>query len=348
MQHADISSITRDLAGLVAERYVFPGPAAEISRLLEHGLAEGRYAAVPDEQALATALTHDLQSLNGDKHLRLLYSVAELPGVAERPGAAELPGPAGQAARDNEAAELAAMTAYAQRTAGGIARAERLDGNVGYLDLRPLLFPPVVAGEAVAAAMTLIAPAEALLLDLRRCLGGSPDMVAMVCSYLFGDEPVHLIDVIDRPAADGTAAVRQSWTMPFTPGRRFGPDKPVFVLTSGTTFSGGEELSYDLQQLGRAVVVGERTRGGAHPVERFPIRPHLQATIPVARAHSPVSGGNWEGTGVLPDVPVPAGEALGVAYQRALAHVLALGDEGERAETSAEARRALDACHAPA
>jgi hypothetical protein len=336
MQNTDISSITRDLAGLVAERYVFPGRAAEISRFLENGLAEDRHAAVPDEQALATALTQDLQSLNGDKHLRLLHSVAELPG------------PAGQAERGDEAAELAAMTAFAERTAGGIARAERLDGNVGYLDLRPLLFPPVVAGEAVAAAMTLIAPAEVLLLDLRRCLGGSPDMVAMVCSYLFGDEPVHLIDIIDRPAADGTAAVRQSWTMPFTPGRRFGPDKPVLVLTSGTTFSGAEELSYDLQQLGRATVVGERTRGGAHPVERFPIRPHLQATIPIARAHSPVSGGNWEGTGVLPDVQVPAGEALGVAYQRALAHVLALGDEGARTETNAEARRALDACHAPA
>jgi hypothetical protein len=343
MQKTGISSITRDLAALVAERYVFPGLAAEISRLLETGLAEDRHAAVPDEQALATALTQDLQSLNGDKHLRLLYSAAELPGAA-----GDLPGPAGQAGRGDEAAELAAMTAYAERTAGGIARAERLDGNVGYLDLRPLLFPPVVAGEAVAAAMTLIAPAEALLLDLRRCLGGSPDMVAMVCSYLFGDEPVHLIDIIDRPAADGTAAVRQSWTMPFTPGRRFGPDKPVFVLTSATTFSGAEELSYDLQQLGRAIVIGERTRGGAHPVERFPIRPHLQAAIPVARAHSPVSGGNWEGTGVLPDVQVPAGEALGVAYQRALAHVLALGDEGARTETNAEARRALDACHAPA
>jgi len=170
--------------------------------------------------------------------------------------------------------------------------------------------------------MTLIAPADALLIDLRHCLGGDPDMVAMVCTYLFGPEPVHLIDVINRPAEDGTAEVRQSWTMPFAPGRRFGPDKPVFVLTSVTTFSGGEELAYDLQQLGRATVVGERTRGGAHPVERFRIRPHLQATIPVARALSPVSGGNWEGTGVLPDVPVAAGEALDAACQRARSGVL--------------------------
>ncbi len=323
MQDADITSITRELAGLVGERYVFPDPAAEISRLLESRLAGGCYAAAPDEAGLAAALTQDLQSLNGDKHLRLLHSAAELPE------------------RGDEAAELAALSAYAALTSGGIARAERLDGNVGYLDLRPLLFPPALAGEAVAAAMTLIAPTDVLLIDLRRCLGGSPDMVAMLCTYLLGDEPVHLIDMISRPAADGTAEVRQSWTMPFAPGRRFGPDKPVFVLTSGTTFSGGEELTYDLQQMGRATVVGERTRGGAHPVERFRIRRHLQATIPVARSRSPVSGGNWEGTGVLPDVAVPAGEALDAAYQRALVHVLSLGDDGARGETAAEARRAL-------
>ena len=299
MQQADITAITRELAALVAERYVFPGPGAELSQLLEDQLADGRYTLAPDEESLAATLTQDLQSLNGDKHLRLRHSASELPE------------------RGDEAAELAAMAAWAQRSAGGIARAECLDGNVGYLDLRPLLFPPSIAGEAVAAAMTLIAPADALLIDLRQCLGGDPSMVAMLCTYLFGAEPVHLIDMVSRPAADGTATVRQSWTMPFAPGRRFGPDKPVFVLTSGTTFSGGEELAYDLQQLGRATVVGERTRGGAHPVEGFRIRPHLQATIPIARSLSPVSGGNWEGTGVLPDVPVAAGEALDAACQRA-------------------------------
>jgi C-terminal processing protease CtpA/Prc len=299
MQQADITAITRELAGLVAERYVFPSLGADLSRLLEDRLADGRDTLVPDEESLAAALTQELQSLNGDKHLRLLHSPTELPE------------------REDEAAELAAMAAWAERTAGGIARAERLDGNVGYLDLQPVLFPPSIAGEAVAAAMTLIAPADALLIDVRQCLGGAPDMVAMLCTYLFDGEPVHLIDLISRPAADGAAELRQSWTMPFAPGRRFGSDKPVFVLTSGTTFSGGEELAYDLQQLGRATVVGESTRGGAHPVERFRIRPHLQATIPVARALSPVSGGNWEGTGVVPDVPVAAGEALEVACQRA-------------------------------
>ena len=100
---------------------------------------------------------------------------------------------------------------------------------------------------------------------------------------------------------------------------------------------------FDHVRFCRAAVVGERTRGGAHPTERFRIRPHLQAAIPVARSLSPASGGNWEGTGVQPDVPVPAAGALAAAYQRALAHVISLGDDGPRGETAAEARRALAA-----
>ena len=102
------------------------------------------------------------------------------------------------------------------------------------------------------------------------------------------------------------------------------------MLTSGSTFSGGEELAYDLQQLGRATVVGERTRGGAHPVERFRIRPHLQGASrsPARSARSPA------GTGKAPvsrRTLTCRHEALGAAYQRALDYVLSLGDEGPRA-----------------
>lgn len=98
MQQADIVSITRELAGLVAERYVFPGLAAEISQHLESRLGEGCYAAVTDEETLAATITQDLQSRGGDKHLRLLHSATELPR------------------RGDEAAELAAMSAFADRT----------------------------------------------------------------------------------------------------------------------------------------------------------------------------------------------------------------------------------------
>jgi C-terminal processing protease CtpA/Prc len=165
--------------------------------------------------------------------------------------------------------------------------------------------------------MSLIAAADALIIDLRRCLGGEPGAVSLIISYLWDREPVQLTGFRER------AQMKQAWTLPYVAGRRFGQVKPVYVLTSATTFSGGEALSYDLQQLGRAVIVGEPTRGGAHAREGFVVHPHLEATISVAAAVHPKTGGNWEGTGVMPDVPATAEQALETAYRRALEDIAA-------------------------
>jgi C-terminal processing protease CtpA/Prc len=88
------------------------------------------------------------------------------------------------------------------------------------------------------------------------------------------------------------------------------------VLTSATTFSGGEGLAYCLQQHGRATVVGEPTGGGAHLRVGLRLHPHLELTLPTGRPLHPATGGNWEGVGVTPDVEVPAGEALAAALAR--------------------------------
>jgi C-terminal processing protease CtpA/Prc len=142
-------------------------------------------------------------------------------------------------------------------------------------------------------------------------------MVAFLISYLVGTDAVELTGTYQR---DGDRII-QSWTLPAVPGRRFGPEKSVYVLTSRSTFSGGEALAFDLQRLGRAKVVGERTRGGAHPRVGIRLHPHLEATIPIARAVDPVSGGNWEGTGISPDAEVAADLALDRAYREALTTV---------------------------
>jgi C-terminal processing protease CtpA/Prc len=157
----------------------------------------------------------------------------------------------------------------------------------------------------------------------------------LLYSYLV-DRPVHLNDIYSR-ADDSTT---QFWTLPYVPGRRLGGHTPVWVLTSAATFSAAEEFAYDVQQHGRGLVVGERTRGGAHPCDQFRIDAHLVATIPVARSINPVSGTNWEGVGVSPDIEVPAADAYPVALRQALNHVLDLpADPGN--EVHAEARQAL-------
>lgn len=321
MQTAEIHPVIERLAALVAERYVFPEVGAEVADRLTKAVANGRYDGPIDPEELAARVTAELQEGNRDKHLRLKFHVDEVVDETD------------------PVAEAASWRRQADQTAGGMARVERLAGNVGLLEIRPLLFDVTDAGPAASAAMSLLAATDALLIDLRHCVGGAPDMVAFLCSHLVGGEPVHLNDLVTP--ADGT--VRQYWTIPHLPGPRFGASKPIWVLTSAATFSGGEELAYDLQQLGRASIVGERTGGGAHPRDGVKLHAHLEATIPVKRAINPITGTNWEGTGVTPDVELPAAEAFDEAYRQALTHILALPADATRRALTAEATEALAA-----
>jgi C-terminal processing protease CtpA/Prc len=233
-----------------------------------------------------------------------------------------------------EAERRAAWRAYLRRRHYGIARVACLDGHVGYLDLR-LVADADVSGGAVAAAMTLVAGTAALIVDVRRNRGGAPSGAVLWCSYLFPDDQTHLNDIHLR----ATGEVRQYWTVAHLPAARY-LDRPVYVLTSAETFSGGEELCYNLQVRGRATLIGETTGGGANPVDVHPLPAGLEIAVPVARAVNPVTGTNWDGTGVRPDVAVPAGEAFDVAYRMGLAHVLATATDPA---VLADARAALGA-----
>ncbi|MEU6139939.1 S41 family peptidase [Streptomyces sp. NPDC047081] len=281
----DVPAIVDETARLLTEHYIFPDVAEQLAALLRQRLAEGAYDVAGAEE-LGGLVSADLQSVNGDPHLRLMYHPERVPQGR------------------GEAAE-AAMRREFEASLGGVPRVQLLDGGTALLELAPVLFPLAWSAEPLTAALTLVARADVLVLDLRSTRGGDPDAVAHVCSYLL-DERTHLNTLYARVGD----RYDQYWTQPHVPGSRFGGAKPLYVLTGSRTFSAAEELAYDLQQLGRATVVGEPTRGGAHPREGWTVHPNLEATIPVARAINPVSGTNWEGTGVLPDVPCPASEAL--------------------------------------
>jgi C-terminal processing protease CtpA/Prc len=300
----------------IVDRYVFPEVAEKVAAVLADRLAAGAYAGFDDEESFAAAVTVDLQSVNGDKHLRLRHKVAELPDREESHD-------------EDEYRSEAELDGY------GIAAVRRLDGNVGLLDIRRL-HQSTIAGPAIIAAMNLLASADVLMIDLRHNRGGDPSTVALLCSFLF-DEPTHLNDIYTR-IDDFTA---QFWTAPYVPGPMFGATKPVYVLTSGETFSGGEELANNLRELKRAILVGEVTRGGANPGGAHRVTAHLEVTVPTGRAINPVSGTNWEGVGVQPHIVVPATAAFDTAYRLALKHVVELGEEGVRGPVAEQARAAL-------
>jgi hypothetical protein len=285
-----------ETARLLTEHYVFPEIAEQLAGLLRRRLTEGAYD-VDDAEELARLVTADLQSVNGDRHLRLKHHAVP---VSPKQGAAT----------------LEAMRRDFDSSLGGAPRVQLLDGGVAVVELAPMLFPLEWAAEPLSAALTLASRAQALIVDLRAGRGGDPDTVAYVCSYLL-DERTHL----NTMHWLGSGRSEQSWSLPHVPGARFGGSKPLYVLSSDSTFSAAEELAYDLQQLGRAVVVGEPTRGGAHPCQGWTLHPHLEATVPVGRAVNPLSGTNWEGTGVQPDIACAAADSLDRAHALALARL---------------------------
>jgi hypothetical protein len=309
----DASAVVRRAIDLVVEHYVFADVANRLADVLKDGLVAGRYDDA-DVETLAGLVTADLQSINGDRHLRLVHQVDEIGDMAD------------------DDAWLARQAAEAAQTMNGIQRVERLPGNIGLITFCPTLYSTAVIGEAIVAAMRLVFDTGALILDLRELRGGNPNAVALVCTYLLEDESVHLNTLLMRNSERSS----QVWTSPWVPGKRYAKHKPIWVLTGPDTFSAGEAIAYDLQKLGRATVVGECTGGGAHVREGFTLHPHLELTVPVMRPISPITDENWEGTGVQPDVPVPSAQALERAHALAVEHLA-------RTDVGPALRRELDA-----
>lgn len=293
------------------DSYIFPEVAKKMEAAIRERAQKKEYDQITSSAAFARKLTEDLQAVSRDKHLRVRYSHEAIPE--------------GQRRGEPTAEERENYRRFSQRINHGFERVERLPGNIGYIDLRGF-FDPELGKDTVAAAMSFISNTDALIFDLRQNGGGDPAMVALISSYLFGAEPVHLNDLHWR---EGNR-VEEFWTKPAVAALRY-EGKDIYVLTSARTFSGAEEFSYNLKNLKRATIVGETTGGGANPGGGFRISAHFGMFVPTGYAQSPITKTNWEGTGVKPDVDVPKEQALKTAHLIALKKSQAkASDEGAK------------------
>ncbi|HEV2704640.1 MAG TPA: S41 family peptidase [Pyrinomonadaceae bacterium] len=188
---------------------------------------------------------------------------------------------------------------------------------MGYVDLRGFMEANEESAQTVAAAMNFLNNTEAIIFDLRKNGGGQPQMVALISSYLFGEQPVHLNSLYWRK----DNRTEEFWTLKEVAGKRYG-NKDVYILTSNRTFSAAEEFTYNLKNLKRATVIGETTGGGAHPGGGVKLSRNFAMFVPTGRAINPITKTNWEGTGVKPDVEVPADQALKTAHVAALRKIV--------------------------
>ena len=281
-------------------QYVYPALAKRMAQALYDHLEHGDDQAISTGPELAFVLTHQLQEVSHDRHVRVEWQARTAP-----PGGAESDDDLRQ-----EKERLGRMKC-------GFVRTERLEGNLGYIKLD--MFGRLdVCGPKATEAFAALGDVDAMIFDLRDNGGGRPEMITYVESYLFAKR-THIYDMYDRTDNKATSI----WTNPDVPGKKLAT-QPVYVLTAARTFSGAEAFAYDLQSVKRATIVGEVTGGGAHPTHPVPLDAHFVLMVPSARPINVVTKTDWEGRGVQPDVKVPADQALDKAKQLAAARLAKL------------------------
>lgn len=307
-------AMVRELADVVRKHYQDEATAMRLADALLRNLDAGAYdnASITDA-AFAARLTSDLRAIIDDKHMAVMSGMT------------------------GKEADITVDPAFAVKLNYGVQAARRLPGNIGLIEVN--FFPALKFGDALldryAAAMVLVRDTRALIVDLREHMGGDPGTVAYFVSYFF-ERPSFVVNRIRyRPDR-----IDEFATTTAPRGGRYGERRPMFVLTSANTFSGGEELAYDLQATRRARVVGEVTGGGANPNEAFDLGEGFIAYVPNGAAINPITRTNWEGVGVAPDVKLEPARAQAAAQRMALETALAqAADEAERASI----REALNA-----
>jgi hypothetical protein len=304
------TAIIDSVAKALNDVYVFPDVAKKMENEIRHNLRTKAYKDLKTYEEFARQLTLDLYEIAKDRHLHVdFYPDQDFRFIDEDSLSAE---------------EHRRMMEYMRQSNYGFQKLEHLAGNVGYLDLRAFN-DAKWAGETAIGAMRFLANSDAVIIDLRWNGGGSPSMIQLISSYFF-DEPVHLNSFYIRDED----RIKQFWTHSHVEGSRM-TDVDLYVLTSPRTFSAAEEFTYNMKNLERATIVGETTGGGAHPVRRVAF-PDLKVSmsLPFGRAINPISGTNWEGTGIEPHMEVPEADALNVAHMEALKKLADAATDDER------------------
>jgi len=307
-QQAQRELVSR-LETALRQNYIFPDRIPAISAELG-----GRVQSTPvDPEKFAASLAQGMVKASEDLHFSVAFDPAEV--AADRKAKADGE-TTSQAQRDGERAANF-----------GFRDARRLDGGLAYVRF-DFFADPQYAQETAAGAMRFADGAKGLIIDLRYNNGGVLEMAQFLMSYLYPagkDQKFFDYNYTER----GVRVERSQWSLPATPGWR-SADIPVVVLTGSTSFSSAEWMAFSLQRLGRATLIGEKTAGGAHPVTRVPVDDRFMLQVPFGQIRDPVGGKDFEGVGVIPDIAVPASDALLTAQKFLLKRRADAGDKDAR------------------
>lgn len=274
--------------------------ANKMIETLNINLKSKKYKAINNPVEFSKALTKDLQNSSKDLHLQVNYKPKRI---------------AKNKQVSSEDIRLKKEQMMAKKMAEinfGFMETKILHGNIGYLNLR-LFADTKYAKEAAIAAMRFLSNTNAIIIDLRYNKGGVPSMIQLLSSYFFKDNPVLLSNFYERKTKTET----QLYTLSTNEESKM-VNKPLYILTSKSTFSAAEAFAYSLKHYNKAIVVGEVTKGGANRTKRVTINNQFSISIPYIEAIHPNTKTNWEGTGVQPNIKTSKKDAFATAYLEAL------------------------------
>lgn len=182
---------------------------------------------------------------------------------------------------------------------------EILPGNIGYLRWDDFDEFTEEALSIFDGSFRYVAKCKALIIDMRYNLGGNAALVDEIQNYFFEKKTAmnHIINRRNDTIKRHSDPIKTNFKLTM----------PLYVLTSHITFSAGEDFSYSLQQAKRAILIGDTTGGGAHPVQFNSLGQGFVISIPARRTFNENSKTNWEGVGIIPNITVVQDEALNTA-----------------------------------
>jgi tetratricopeptide (TPR) repeat protein len=276
--------VLQKIASLLETNYVIPEMAKKYAEEFKEKYEHGSYESYTNPKEFAEQITAVLIDITKDKHINFRF--VESSDIGEKP--------------ESSLRHPIRYHRLAIKENKGVSKLEWIEGNIGYLDIRRFYYISDIR-DMVIAIMKILSNADAIIIDLRENGGGSGDYLS---SY-FLKHPTQLNSWYSRK----DDFLTEFWTFKDIGVERL-TDVPLFLLTSKRTFSAAESFAYDMKVRERATIIGESTKGGAHSVDLFKIDDQFEIYIPTARAINPITGGNWEGIGVIPDILVPSDSAL--------------------------------------
>jgi hypothetical protein len=276
--------------------YVYPQKASAMRDGLKKRLKDGAYDKITDGAELAVLLTRDIRSVHSDNHLSIRYDPQLEQKIREYVASSQ---------KDPREAEKERKQNFFFR------KVEILKGNIGYIAFNNFADTNESSRKTVRAAMHFVANSDAVILDLRNNFGGRTEMAREIASYFFKEPQLtgRTFNRINNTWTDDSISNRPKVTGGLV------LQMPVYILTSERTFSAAEGLAYTLHHLRHAKLIGDTTRGGAHTTRSFAIGNGFVAFIPFTRTENIITGTDWEGTGVIPDVAVSEESCLPKAQE---------------------------------